>query len=74
MIAHGIIQKWCNSSATLLQSKVLSTAGINNNGKVDIQADNSHMVIQLYMHTLEMTPVIEGLAKAISLVDEMNDR
>ena len=47
------IQKWGNSSAIRLPSKILAASGIMPDSEVDIRASNGRLVIQLHETTSE---------------------
>ena len=80
------IQKWGNSSAIRLPAKALAAAGIKPDSKVDIQASQGRLVIQLQETTNEqlfdklladipeakelLCFVQERLTDAISMTDE----
>ena len=47
------IQKWGNSSAIRLPTKILAASGISSDSEVDIQASEGRLVIQLHETTNE---------------------
>jgi len=90
MEVHSKIQKWGNSSAIRLPTKVLAAAGFDNDSEVDIKVDDGRVVIQLHERTLEQTfdrllaeepgaaellaLAKERLSRAITLTDETTER
>lgn len=80
------IQKWGNSSALRLPTKVLAASGISSDSEVDIQASEGRLVIQLHETTNEqmfdklfaempeaeelINFVQQQLTNAISMTDE----
>lgn len=86
MLIESNIQKWGNSSAIRLPAKILAASGISPSSKVDIQAGDGCVVIQLHEKTKEQSfdkifadiPeaeellkfVKEQLTKTISLTDK----
>ena len=48
MLIESNIQKWGNSSAIRLPAKILAASGISPDSKVDIQAEDGRVVIQLH--------------------------
>lgn len=90
MEVQSKIQKWGNSSAIRLPTKVLAAAGFDNDSEVDIKVDDGRVVIQLHERTLEQTfdrllaeepgaaellaLAKERLSRAITLTDETTER
>lgn len=90
MQTQGKIQKWGNSAAIRLPTKVLAAAGIINDSDVDIQADSGRLVIQLHKRTqaqqldkllaeepgaAELLALVkDSLNKAITLTDATTER
>ena len=62
MLAQAKIQKWGNSSAVRLSSKLLAAAGIPSGSEVDIQADSGRLVIKVKEHSQEQ-PLTDLLAR-----------
>ncbi len=71
MLVESNIQKWGNSSAIRLPAKILAASGINPNSKVDIQAGDGRLVIQLHEKTQEQSfdSIFEDVPEAKELLN-----
>ena len=70
------IQKWGNSSAIRLPSKMLAASGIMPDSEVDIQASNGRLVIQLHETTSEqaLDKLFADLPEAGELIKYVQQR